>query len=297
MTPVPKSLTQMSSARAAQALAFDWALVIFFLWLPIAYTHPITFIIAILGMARQQHALAVLMHEAAHRRLFPDSRWNDILGQWLTAAPLFYSLDTYRYVHLLHHKAPLTDQDPDLSINGGYPIERASYWRKTRRDLLGVTFFKVQKFYRQPIPMSRRSHYWSVRNAGTTGLVVNLVLFLALSAAGFPGAYFVLWLFPMMTILQVMFRLRAVAEHAARKPGDDQREATRTVVNPMETWFLAPHGVNYHVEHHLYTTIPFYHLRRAHLWMRATGQFIPGSLSYSYMKVLKECLVANESRT
>lgn len=41
----------------------------------------------------------------------------------------------------------------------------------------------------------------------------------------------------------------------------DPRMSTRTVIAPAwQRWLLAPHGVNFHLEHHLLPGVPCYHL-------------------------------------
>ena len=36
-------------------------------------------------------------------------------------------------------------------------------------------------------------------------------------------------------------------------------------------WILFPHGVNFHIEHHLYPAIPHYNLKRAHALLVENG--------------------------
>src|SRR6185295_10370131 len=47
---------------------------------------------------------AILGHEAAHKLLFTNKRWNDAIGRWLVAYPSFVPLDGYRRGHFAHHK-------------------------------------------------------------------------------------------------------------------------------------------------------------------------------------------------
>ncbi len=100
-------------------------------------------------------------------------------------------------------------------------------------------------------------------------------MFAALWASGHPGLY-ALWLVSMMTVLQVLLRVRGIAEHAGFERAEDQRLCTRTVVNPVQTFFFAPHRVNFHVEHHLYPSVPAYRLPAVHRAAAGAGRS-PGS--------------------
>jgi len=59
--------------------------------------------------------------------------------------------------------------------------------------------------------------------------------------------------------------IRSVAEHFGELAYDHLLTSTRTVkVNWLEQFFIAPHNVGYHLEHHLYPGVPFYHLPKLH---------------------------------
>ena len=45
------------------------------------------------------------------------------------------------------------------------------------------------------------------------------------------------------------------------------------VVHPVERFLFAPHHVSYHLEHHLYPGVPFYHLPRLHRLLMHNEQF------------------------
>jgi sugar/nucleoside kinase (ribokinase family) len=78
------------------------------------------------------------------------------------------------------------------------------------------------------------------------------------------------WVLPALTVLQAIFRLRAICEHGAVRDTSSPLTAARTHLPGLNVaWALArpalfPHHVNYHVEHHLYPAVPHYNLRRLH---------------------------------
>ena len=94
--------------------------------------HPV-WIAAFLVMGPIHARFAILMHEAAHRLLFPNRKLNDFVGKWLIAYPAFVPFALYRRGHFAHHKEEFGANEPDLNFYVGYPISRASLGRKLRR--------------------------------------------------------------------------------------------------------------------------------------------------------------------
>jgi len=85
-------------------------------------------------------------------------------------------------------------------------------------------------------------------------------------------AYVVLWVLPAVTLLQAILRVRAILEHGAPAGYDSPLQAARTHhCGPLGRFFLFPHHVGYHVEHHLYPAVPHYHLPRLHALLAARG--------------------------
>jgi fatty acid desaturase len=125
----------------------------------------------------------------------------------------------------------------------------------------------------------------------SSALLVNGLMFAAFFYAGHPSYYFFFWMLPMMTILQVLLRIRGIAEHAGYEPQPNQMLCSRTVVNPIQTFFFAPHQVNYHMEHHQYPSIPFFRLPEAHRLMRQRESLPVQNIYGGYGKVISELLI------
>ena len=84
--------------------------------------------------------------------------------------------------------------------------------------------------------------------------------------------YLVLWVLPACTVLQALLRMRAIFEHGAVTDLGSPLTAARTNFAPWWLhWWLFPHNVNYHVEHHLYPAIPQYNLPRCHRELERRG--------------------------
>ena len=292
-----RDLSRINAWQSTFWVAFTWLLIAVTFAAPALYPYWWVYVLAILLMARHQLSLAILMHDAAHMRLYKNITWNDYIGQLFLASPVLFSLTAYRTFHLRHHKDPLTPDDPDISLTGGYPIPWQSFARKLMRDLSGLSYFKFLKYF---ISKSRTEKGRSKRGGRRKGpsfkqvaammLVSNLAIFGALAFSGHPWHYPLLWLLPAVTVLQVYLRIRGVAEHAGYQPNKDQRLNTRTIICPWQTFFVGPNNVNYHIEHHIYPGIPWYNLKKVHRLLRERDSLPAGHVYSGYGRMLREIL-------
>lgn len=277
-----RALSRLSPLRAALSLASTWALAAGCMTLAWRWPHPLVIAAAVVGVAGAQHGLAVLSHESAHYRGC-QTRWlNDLYGT-LCAAPLGLSMLTYRVIHRIHHNHLYEALDPDLPLMAGYPRGRWYLVRKLAKDLTGFTTLKnYLYFFGKPAgrtadngrPLDDTSPSLRAAAARDRRLVIALQLgFLASSIYfGFWRGYLLLWILPLVTLLQAILRLRAVLEHGAVEDTSTALKAARTNFVPFYLyWILFPHDVHYHIEHHLYPSIPHYRLARCHRLLRDQG--------------------------
>lgn len=284
-----KALQQARNRSGLLALGFDWSVILGALVLA-GYSATLwAGAIAVLLIAGRQMGLAVLMHECAHRSLFRTRRWHDTLGQWLVAAPMNLPMAAYWQVHGRHHRHGGTTRDPDLVLVRGYPATPASLARKFGRDLAGLTGARDLLAQARRFTLERDFRF----------LVVHAVLLAGLSLAGIGWTY-ALWWLAYLSPYQLIFRLRLIGEHgtAVDRSDPDVRGHTTTVpASPLERLLLAPHGVSYHVEHHLLPGTPIYRLAQAHRLLKQRGCFSGHDcLRASYADVLRRA-VAPDGRS
>lgn len=278
-----RELSRLRPHRFALSLAWTWG------WIAVcfaAYLYRPGIVTALAGIviiSGRQLGLAILMHDAAHVLLARNKAWNDRLAQWLCAYPLMLDTVLYRMVHLQHHKHTWTERDPDLGLAKPFPISRRSFRRKLLRDLTGQTgvkyFYGLIRLYAGLSPrgkgrggrtMGQLARTFWARQHGF--VLINAALLGGCALAGHPEAYLLLWLVPMLTGYQLVLRLRSIAEHAAVSDPTRELEQTRTTLSPaLVRFFIAPHNVNYHLEHHVYQFIPHYNLPRAHRLLAERG--------------------------
>ena len=64
--------------------------------------------------------------------------------------------------------------------------------------------------------------------------------------------------------------------------------AARTNIAPAWLeWLIFPHQVNYHIEHHLYASVPHYNLPRLHRMLRERGVLAGACVAPDYLSVLR----------
>jgi fatty acid desaturase len=296
-----RQFSRVSSWHTVLSLAVDWALIVVAFALAMLVPHPIVWAFSFLLIARQQLALAIMMHDAAHKRLFNVVGLNDYVGQFVCAGPLLFSMYSYRTLHLKHHQAPLAADDPDISLIGGYPISKTSFIRKLVRDATGVSYFKFIRYFihmaRKPRTGSGERHdklmKRSRESVPVNTVIFSIVLMNTLMAAALallhhPWFYLSLWLLPAVTALQVLLRIRGVAEHAGYQYSKNQMMSARTVRSSWQTLIFAPHNVNFHIEHHVFPSIPYYNLPKVHEVM-TDRRILPQANVYDgYDRVIRE---------
>lgn len=288
-----REFTRRSDWLGAREVLGNWLLIAAVFAAVALWTNPLTVLLAIPLLGGRQLGLAVMMHEAGHKTLFASQRLNEIVGQWFCAYPILGDCEAYGSSHREHHRLAGTHDDPDLPNYQEYPVSRASFLRKVKRDLSGQTGLKLLTALvsgKGRSIMMREGERSPVRE----GLLANLALFSALLLAGVPGL-FLLWAIAYLTTYPLIARIRQVAEHASVPDlyDVDPRLNTRTTIPRWyERLVLCPNSVNYHVEHHLLASVPCYHLRALHRRLRETG-FYDGyehTIAQGYVDVLRRAL-------
>ncbi len=274
-----------------RSLLADWSLIAASFALVACWPNPLTVVLALLVIGGRQLGLAVLMHEAAHRTLFRSRRLNDWAGNWLCAYPVWGDLHPYRAYHLQHHAKTGTAEDPDLGLAAPFPVTRASLRRKVLRDLTGRTGVKrAIATLRRDLGLSRGKgrRRDGAGLANLRGVVfTNAVLFGLFALAGYPALY-LLWPAAWLTTYSLVMRIRSIAEHGmVPDPANDLRNTRTTLARWWERLFIAPNRVNYHLEHHLWMTVPHYHLPKLHRLLRQRGALEGACITRGYPAVLR----------
>ena len=282
---VVKTLSRVSTRTALYHLAEIWLMVAAAIYLS-AVLFPLTsgiigilvYLFSVPIVASRQHALTVLVHEGIHKRLSRTLWMNDWLARLTAGCPVFISLAKWRYIHLAHHQYTNTPDDPDRAIYARYPLASKQFFGLLVRDVCGLNVISTLKYFIDvPLLTSafNRRFLGEVREAQYRQAADMWVFYLFWSVVGIGGLwlfgsqaavlFLLYWLVPYCTWTQVFFRIRGAIEHGNVPDPHNSYQQTRTYFIPAWLgFFFAPKHVNYHLEHHLYPSIPFYNLPRMH---------------------------------
>lgn len=299
-----QQLTARSNWMGAWAVGSTWAVIaLVFAGLAYARGHwplwsfSLALLLGLVLIAGRQLCLAILQHDAAHGTLFKSKWANEVLTDWLCARPIWNELPKYRPYHLVHHSKTSTAQDPDLSLISGFPTTRLSLLRKLLRDVSGLTGLK---FLLGRLLMDAGVLKWTVANdvqrlpqegrrwwdyprallANSAGMLLcNALLFALLWQLG-QAWLFGVWLLAYVTPFPLLLRIRSMAEHACLQSSADPLRNTRsTTAGWLARMTVAPLRVNFHIEHHLMASVPYFRLPHMHQLLRERG-LVPVPPSY-----------------
>ncbi len=260
-----KPLYEVKPSRVLAAYVFEWILILGTIALANRYFSIWTYIPAVILIGSRMHALAVVMHDAAHFRFLSNRKLSDLITDVLVCFPMLIHVDGYRRNHISHHQHLNTGDDPDWVAKEGRP---AFARPQTRGQFLGRLFLYLIAY--QGLADLR----WMARRIGKDKKgraeklqmrVFYALLFVALTLLGLWTQYLLFWVVPFLTSFMMFQYIRSFAEHFGDLKYSNLLTATRTV-KPflIERVLIAPYNISYHLEHHLYPAVPFYNLPALH---------------------------------
>jgi fatty acid desaturase len=300
------ALTRRSPWKASAAVLHDVAVIAAAIAVALYFwPNPLVILVSVLVVGTRQHALFVIAHDAAHYLLYERRGLNDLVGR-ACASVQGLSMCTYRVIHRLHHNNLYGELDPDTALHGGYPRGKAYLVKKLLKDLSGLTAWKTYAYFLGGAPALNTATNVAVRPLDDTSaklraeakrdrnvvIAFHLLLLVFFSLTGYLIEYLVLWVLPLVTVVQAILRLRAIAEHGATTDFSSPLTAARTNVAPgWLAWLIFPHQVNYHIEHHLYASVPHYNLPALHREMAARG-LLDGAELVAFRVTLRKIFAA-----
>lgn len=300
-----RKLLTPSNLRGWVALATTYAIIALSFFIVWRWPSPLTILVSLILLGGRQLALAILTHEAVHRSLFASRTINEWVGRWLCAYPMGINIEGYRAEHLEHHKKTGSTEDPDRGLITPYPVSPRSMLRKCGRDLFGITALKRVYFISlmgmgfltytlstNTKKINQRGR--SIVDIGRTAIrnlygtvVTNILLFALLFALNAPLLY-LLWVGAYFSTFSLFLRIRSIAEHAGTP------DPARALLNTRTThasWIarltVAPHRVNYHLEHHLFMQVPYFQLPALHRLLQRVGTTSNSCVAKNYVEVLR----------
>lgn len=262
-----RRLSRLTPWRTAAALALDWAVIAAAIAAAEWTQSRAVWIACVPVIAGRMHGLAGLMHDFAHYRFVANKTASDAAGDILIAWPILATVDGYRRSHLAHHRYTNTGKDPDWVVKLGtreftFPQEMRFALLNFLGYFVGVS--SVRDMRAAFVRLKAEDH--TNRRYKLARLGYYAAVAAVLTASGGWTGFGLYWAVPYLTCFFFFLYVRSVAEHfGATMAPSSELNGTRTVLPHLwERWFFCPHHLNYHLDHHLYPSVPFYNLPALH---------------------------------
>lgn len=291
---IVKELSTINQLESVGAIVSEWLAIAIAVVIYVRLSNPFLLPIFVMWIGARQHALAILMHEGAHYHLFKNRKVNELVSEVILAWPLFITTRAYRGPHFAHHRHVNTARDPDLMrkqhAEWVFPKTWTALGLLLLRDVLGLNTHQQISEAADLSDERKETSQGTDYHAMMRGLYYILVLAIVTYFRLWP-TFLLLWILPTLTWLKMILRIRSIAEHFAIENDHVYTRTRTTLPSLFEKWFIAPKNINYHLEHHLYPSVPFSRLPALHaLLMKDAGFQSTAHLTSTYWSVLQECV-------
>ena len=201
------------------------------------------------------HGVCLFTHEGVHGTIHKNIWVNNFIGS-LSGYIVLQTMAGYRVLHLKHHKYLNINGDPGLLktyVSNKFIIV-AMEWGYL---LFGYVAFLSVIPYQGFKQGTKKDKVLIIKDLVFIFLISGLIInFLPLSWL-IHG-----WLIPMVFV-HFMMNVRGMSQHLMLEDHHDPYNGARTIIaHPIVDFFLC--NENYHIEHHLYPSIPWYNLKKVH---------------------------------
>ncbi len=294
-----KRLSALEPWRAVRATFEEWLGIAAAIALCVYFWNPIVYLIAVAFIGARQHALLILGHDASHYRILRGRWQNDLFSNLFMMWPTFASVEAFRKFHATHHQYTNLPDDGNRHIWYTHDAagELAPDWQfpKTR---WGLAFLLIRR------GLFVTGLFWIVRGLFGATFVASpwwmrlarlgfyAALAIVFTVFGLWTAFLLYWVVPFCTFQIVVQYARLICEHSAVESDEEEYAITRTTIPTwLESIFILPRNVGYHLEHHWYPSVPFYHLPELHdALMERQGFKKHAVVRRSVMTSLGECV-------
>lgn len=267
-----RELSELRPFLAIRDVLFHWIMIIgawtvVALW-PNVYTIVGCFFVVGINF----YGLYIILHDGMHRRLFSSIRRNDFWNDVLMMGSIGAITRLNRHNHMKHHYVTCLPDDPD----------RFKYVHDGKEPFMPLVIFLSG--LASVIPVARnvfsgRAHSERPASARQRYTARDFAIILVWQSALIGGlsyfigwwAYPALWLALAYALGYRADMVRVFCEHSMMTSDAAADESMRLITYEsfwLEKLFFAPRNMNYHMVHHLWTSIPYYNLPKADRFIR-----------------------------
>jgi fatty acid desaturase len=261
-------------------------------WLYWLFPGWIAAAVCILLSIHNFNALTQVGHASSHGNFLSNARWNAIIGE-IASALRGFSRAGFALSHQMHHAHLNEDDDGDLLW--GRPDEPTrNLLLLCLQDLLMITAVKRLLQYMQTDRKTYRRRPWENLTfrffVERIGMIAPIAAAQALVVVYYwavigPEYYVYFYVLPLVTLYPAQIRLRSACEHSFEAGYDvasEGRWVSRSAdANVIERFIVAPLYSDYHFEHHLLPTVPYYNLPTVRRLLEGSGVQVPLGRGYA----------------
>lgn len=287
---VVKELSKLQPAKVLCAILFNWTCIIVAIYAGSTINNLFLTIFFVFFIASRQHALLAMMHDAAHFRFVENPKLNDLISDIFCAFPHFITTLKYRGSHLKHHKHLNTDRDPDWKAKKG---KKDWEFPKTKKEILILLCYHligyggylfISQLYRYGVNNSAAKNHRPGAIDRVFRITYYILVISVFSYFEVWSSFLIYWTIPLFTVLPFLLRLRSMAEHFGLERTEELNSTRNVKVNILERIFIASQSVYYHLDHHLYPSVPYYNLRKLHQTLMKNPEYAANAAnSRSYL--------------
>lgn len=229
----------------------------------------------IINGAAYAHALE-LQHQCLHYTAFKRRKLNYYCGV-LLGLPMFVSFTDYRFQHLKHHKKNHTQK------------EHQFFNRKIPKNifLILIYSFSLKRYY---IVLKKIFRVYKISNKNIKNeyalmLIMLIIYFLILFY--FNSVILIkIWFIPIIVLSEAIHYFIELPEHHnCEEKSNSVFKNTRTIEGGIfSVWFT--NGNNFHVEHHLFSSIPIQNLNKLHNHIKSRIHYKNNTYYEFYMSLI-----------
>ncbi|HYW18908.1 MAG TPA: fatty acid desaturase [Nodularia sp. (in: cyanobacteria)] len=210
--------------------------------------------IGVILVTLAMNAMFLLIHEGVHGILFPPKWLNDLAAIVMGIAG-FISFSAYRSMHLRHHEYLGDENDPDDYHN--YTNNPKLIWLMHYNRLLWATIL-----YLIFVPSLAWRYGTTQERIKMVSEYVLLIVTYVIIWQFVPLQLFcITWVVPFI-LTNFTINIRGLTQHGITD-ATDALLASRSIETHPIVQFLLVHE-NFHLEHHLFPSIPSYNLPKLH---------------------------------
>jgi fatty acid desaturase len=225
-------------------------------WGLVRVTHPLVWIPLALLQGLTVFDFTILLHEVVHHAVFERRRPAlERLLAWCYAIPSGMSASQYTRWHLDHH-AELGSSDADPKRRYLSPKRNARWFKLLyATPALFPIYFRAARLASAAYPADLRARIQRERAVATGA---HLACLAAVWLGAGPAAALRAYVVPVFVVFPVVFTLNRLGQHYDIDPADPAKWTT--LVRGHWFWDAVFLNSNYHLEHHYFPGVPFYHL-------------------------------------